>query len=215
MSMAEAVPIPMFVLMWTAMMAAMMLPSVAPVALMWVRSIGSSSTKANRLGRNLLFISGYLGVWGSLGLVAYAGGLGMSMLSNAYPQRSKWIVAGLFLTSGIYQLTPFKNACLRHCRSPMSQLMGYAALKGAWRDLRVGLHHGLYCVGCCWGIMLVLIVVGTMNLLAAAGLAVVIFLEKSWTRGPLIAKMFGLALIGLGIVTLFTPMTALQFAMSL
>jgi predicted metal-binding membrane protein len=73
--------------------------------------------------------------------------------------------------AGLYQLTPFKDVCLRHCRSPLMQLLHYANFKRRWRDLRVGLHHGLYCVGCCWGLMAVLIAVGSMNVAAMAALA--------------------------------------------
>lgn len=196
----------MFILMWTVMMAAMMLPSVAPVALTWVRSIGSSSAGVIRLVRNAMFITGYLVVWGSSALIAYAGSMGITTLTSRRPNTAAWVAAGLFITSGIYQLTPLKNACLKHCRSPMSQLLSYAALKGAWRDLRVGVHHGLYCLGCCWGIMLVLLAVGTMNLLVAGALASVIFLEKIWARGVLVSKVFGVALIGLGLSTIFFPM---------
>lgn len=214
MPMADATPIGMFIPMWILMMSAMMLPSVAPVALMWVRTIGSSSAGAVRLTRNALFVTGYLAGWGAFGLVAYAGSMGVTILSARYPDRSTWFAACLFAISGIYQLTPLKDACLKHCRSPMSQLLSYAALKGASRDLRVGLHHGIYCIGCCWGIMLVLLAVGTMNLLAAGALALVIFLEKIWVRGRLVSKGFGLLLIGLGVMTLFFPMLAAALQMT-
>ncbi len=168
-------------------MAAMMLPSVAPVALMWARSIKSSSSGGVRLVRNFFFVTGYLVVWGVFGLIAYAGSAGIAALSEKFPDNSKWFVAGLFVIGGVYQLTPLKDVCLKHCRSPMAQLLTYAALRGPGRDLRVGIQHGIYCVGCCWGIMLVLLALGLMNLAAAGALAMVIFVEKIWSRGEFVS----------------------------
>lgn len=202
MLMGPMVPIHLFIFTWIVMMTAMMFPSVAPVALMWARSINSSTTGAPRLMRILLFVTGYLVVWGAFGFIAYGGSIAVTGLSIAYPDRSRWFVAGLFVVAGLYQLTPLKDVCLKHCRSPMSQLLTYASLKGRARDLRVGIHHGIYCVGCCWGIMLVLLGVGSMNLPAAGALAIVIFAEKIWARGQLISKAFGVLLIGMGILTL-------------
>lgn len=202
MSMGMMVPIHVFIITWIVMMAAMMLPSVAPVALMWGRSIKSSSSGGVRIVRNLFFVAGYLVGWGVFGLIAYAGSMGIAALSEKYPDNSMWFLAGLFVIAGIYQLTPLKDVCLKHCRSPMSQLLTYAALKGPARDLRVGIHHGIYCVGCCWGIMLVLLALGLMNLAAAGALAIVIFVEKIWSRGEFVSKAFGLFLIGAGILTL-------------
>lgn len=202
MSKGMMVPIHVFITTWIVMMAAMMLPSVAPVALMWARSIKSSSSGGVRLVRNSFFVAGYLVVWGAFGLIAYVGSMGIAALSEKYPDHSKWFVAGLFVIAGVYQLTPLKDVCLKHCRSPMSQLLAYAALKGPAVDLRVGMHHGMYCVGCCWGIMLVLLALGLMNLAAAGALAIVIFVEKIWSRGHFASKAFGLLLIGAGILTL-------------
>lgn len=208
MQMSEALPVGTFVSMWVLMMAAMMFPSVAPVALMWGRSIRSSSSGSARVARSSLFVLGYLGIWSVVGLLAYAGSAGVALLGESFPHQARWFGTGLFSLSAIYQMTPLKDACLRHCRSPMSQLLSYAALKGGWRDLRVGVHHGLYCVGCCWGIMLVLLAVGTMNLLVAAGLAVVIFLEKVSPRGRAVARGFGVLLVALAIAVPFFPMLA-------
>lgn len=208
MQMSESLPVGAFVSMWVLMMAAMMFPSVAPVALMWGRSIRSSSSGSARAARSSLFVLGYLGIWSAIGLLAYAGSAGVALLAGSLPHHARWFGAGLFLLSGIYQLTPLKDACLKHCRSPMSQLLSYAALKGKWRDFRVGVHHGLYCVGCCWGIMLVLLAVGTMNLVVAAGLAVVIFLEKISPRGRSVARGFGVLLLVLAIAVPFFPMLA-------
>jgi predicted metal-binding membrane protein len=98
-----------------------------------------------------------------------------------------------------------KDVCLRHCRSPMMALLHYGTFKGRLRDLRVGIHHGLYCVGCCWGLMIVLVAVGVMNVAAMALLATVIFLEKLWRRGEVLARVVGVAFLVLAAAALFFP----------
>jgi predicted metal-binding membrane protein len=98
----------------------------------------------------------------------------------------------IFAVAGIYQLTPLKEVCLRHCRTPVGSLFHYASFRGSARDLRVGIHHGAYCVACCWGLMIVLIAVGAMNIAVMAALAVVILIEKVWKYG----RPFSLAVGG-------------------
>ena len=99
-----------------------------------------------------------------------------------------------------------KGACLRHCRSPLMQLLQYASWKGRARDLRVGLHHGAYCVGCCWGLMVVLLAVGLMNVAAMVGLAAVIFLEKLWRHGKLLSLLVGVALLAMAALVALYPL---------
>lgn len=101
----------------------------------------------------------------------------------------------MLITAGIYQLTPLKDFCLRHCRSPVAFLLHVSSYKGRLRDLRVGLYHGLYCIGCCWGLMVVLITVGVMNLAWMAVIAVTVLLEKSWSQGRALSRIVGAALI--------------------
>jgi predicted metal-binding membrane protein len=199
---------PAFIVLWVAMMAAMMFPSVAPVAILWARTIQARSTGAIRAWRITTFVVGYLVAWASFGLVAFVALLGSGRLVETAPEVAKWLAVGIFLTAGIYQLTPLKRACLRHCRSPMTSILHYASLKGSARDFRVGLHHGLYCVGCCWGLMVVLVAVGVMNLAAMALLAVAIFLEKIWRRGDALAKLVGIGFIAFALVIPFAPKLA-------
>ena len=155
--------LPLFLAMWVAMMAAMMFPSVAPVAILWSRSIRGRAEGLQRVRRMTAFVAGYLVAWTAYGLLAFAALLGTQRLVEASPDGAKWLGVGIFAAAGLYQLTPLKDACLRHCRSPMMALLHYASFKGQARDLRVGVHHGLYCVGCCWGLMLVLVAVGVMR----------------------------------------------------
>src|SRR5215467_14431305 len=172
-----------FLGLWVVMMAAMMLPSVAPVAVLWARLISGATVGFGRVARLGLFLSGYLLAWAACGAVAFAALAGAGRLLTASPTAAKWLGVVIFIAAGVYQLTTWKDWCLRRCRSPIGALMYYLGFKGRSRDLRVGLHHGATCAGCCWGLMIVLVAVGVMNLAVMAGLAAVIFAEKLWRYG--------------------------------
>ncbi|PPS71048.1 MULTISPECIES: DUF2182 domain-containing protein [Streptomyces] len=195
--------LPLFLLLWLAMMAAMMLPSMAPVALTWVRGLVRRSSGWSRAGHIVEFVGGYLLVWTAFGLLAYVALDFTGDLVAEQPTAGRWIGAGAFLLAGLYQLGPLKNVCLRHCRDPMSQLVRYAGFRQPARELRVGLHHGGYCAGCCAGLMVVLIPLGVMNVAVMAGLAVVIFAEKLWSRGPLLAGVVGVVFLVLAVLAPF------------
>jgi predicted metal-binding membrane protein len=192
-----------FVAVWTLMMAAMMLPSVAPFASLYARSVGSS--RAARLGALVL---GYLLVWAVAGIPAYGLAWLTSWLDSHHPAAAHGLAIGIFAACGVYQLTGAKDRCLAHCRSPFGLLLQYGSFRGRTRDLRVGAHHGAYCLGCCWALMLVLIAVGVMNILAMVALAVVILVEKVSPRGELIARLAGVAALGLAIATIWLPWLA-------
>ncbi|MBM7091117.1 DUF2182 domain-containing protein [Streptomyces sp. NPDC012461] len=194
--------LPLFLLLWVTMMAAMMLPSMAPVAVTWVRGIGRRTSGWTRTARTAEFVGGYLVVWTAFGLLAYAALALTGGLVEDHPAAGRWIGAAAFLLAGLYQLGPLKNVCLRHCRDPMGHLVRYAGFRRPARDLRVGLHHGAYCVGCCLGLMVVLVPLGVMNVAAMAGLAVVIFIEKLWSRGPLLARATGIVFLVLAVLAL-------------
>ena len=194
-----------FLGVWAVMMAAMMFPSVAPVAVLWTRLITGASAGWARAARMSLFIGGYLLAWAACGAVAFAALVGTGRLLDASPTAAKWLGVGIFAAAGIYQLTPWKDWCLRRCRSPIGALLYYAGFKGRSRDLRVGVHHGVTCVGCCWGLMIVLIAVGVMNLAAMAALAVVIFAEKIWRHGKLLGQAAGIVLAAFGVVAIWFP----------
>lgn len=197
------IALPLFLLLWVTMMAAMMLPSMAPVALTWVRGIGRQSSGWARTARTIEFVGGYLLVWMAFGLLVYAALALTGGLVDDHPTAGRWIGAGAFLLAGLYQLGPLQNVCLRHCRDPMGHLVRYAGFRQPARDLRVGVHHGAYCVGCCAGLMVVLIPLGVMNVAAMAGLAVAIFTEKLWSRGLLLARGVGVAFLVLAVLTPF------------
>ncbi|MET9958346.1 DUF2182 domain-containing protein [Streptomyces sp. NPDC006326] len=195
--------IALFLVFWLVMMTAMMFPSVAPVALTWARAIGRRSTGPARAARTAQFVAGYLLAWTAFGLVTYGILAATGPLVDRHPTAGRWIGAAAFLLAGLQQLGPLKDVCLRHCRSPMGQLVRYAGFRPRARDLRVGLHHGLYCVGCCWGLMIVLVPLGVMNIAAMAAVAVVIFVEKLWRLGPVVSTAVGIAFLVLAVLAPF------------
>ncbi|WP_175408590.1 DUF2182 domain-containing protein [Streptomyces sp. TRM64462] len=195
--------LPLFLLLWLVMMVAMMFPSVAPVAITWARAIGRQSSGAVRAARTAEFAGGYLVAWTAFGLVAYGLLAASGWLVDRDPDAARWLGAGAFALAGLYQLGPLKRVCLRHCRDPLGHLMHYSGYRPPARDLRVGVNHGLYCVGCCWGLMIVLVPLGMMNLAAMAVLAAVIFLEKLWRWGPWLGRAVGVAFLVLGVLAVF------------
>ena len=194
-----------FLGLWAVMMAAMMLPSVAPVAVLWTRLISGASAGLGRIARMGMCLGGYLLAWAAVGAVAFAALAGTGRLVTASPAAAKWLGVTIFIAAGIYQLTPWKDWCLRRCRSPIGALMYYAGFKGRGRDLRVGLHHGVTCAGCCWGLMVVLVAVGVMNVAVMAALAVVIFAEKLWRYGKPFGLAVGVVLAAIGVLAIWFP----------
>lgn len=180
-----------FLLVWTVMMIAMMFPSVAPTAIVWMNTVAREASALRRITRMTAFLAGYVTAWAVYGVFAFF----MSSPSHR-------IAAAVLLFAGVYQLTPLKRACLRHCRSPFAALIHYASFKGRTRDFRVGLHHGTYCVGCCWSLMLVLIAAGMMNLFAMVLLSAIIFFEKVWRGGEMLSRFVGFAFVAFGMIYL-------------
>jgi predicted metal-binding membrane protein len=109
---------------------------------------------------------------------------------------------------GVYQPTPLKSRCLKHCRSPLSLLLHYGAYRGALRDVRAGAHHGAYCLGCCRSLMALFVVVGVMNLVAMVVLAVVVLVEKLWMHGEVLSRAVGVAALALAVAVIWLPALA-------
>ena len=195
---------------WTLMMAAMMLPSVAPMALTFARVTGERAKRSQAVFvPTWIFLAGYFAAWTTFGLAAYSVDHVIRLLDIAWLawDRGGPIVAGVpIVAAGLYQLTPFKRVCLTHCRSPLDFFME------SWREgrggaLRMGFQHGLYCVGCCWGLMLVLFAVGIMSLFWMALIAILIFAEKVLGVGARLAPAFGVILVALGLWMALAPTT--------
>jgi predicted metal-binding membrane protein len=187
-----------FVAMWALMMAAMMLPSVWPFVAVYERTI-----RAHRVGRLSGLAAGYLLAWAIAGVIAYGITWVFGELAEDRPGVAHVVAMCAFVTLGIYQLTPFKFRCLNHCRSPLAHLLHYTSFKGPFRDVRAGVDHGLYCLGCCWALMLVLLAFGVMNLWATIVVAIIIAVEKVSRHGEAFARVVGVsALIYAGLVAI-------------
>lgn len=198
--------LPVFLVAWTVMMAAMMLPSVAPVASLYARSL--TGRRALRLA---LFTGGYLGVWASAGILAFALGALIARLAQGDPRLGTAAGVVAYLGCGLYQLSPLKYRCLAHCRSPLSLFLKYSSYQGTVRDFRVGVHHGAYCLGCCWGLMVVLLAFGAMSVVPMLILASVVLAEKLWSRGELFSRLVGTVSLGLAVATIWIPELAPGF----
>jgi predicted metal-binding membrane protein len=194
--------------MWWVMMIAMMVPSAAPMILLFARVLRHNQQQGTVTGAAVptaAFLTGYLLAWMVFSLVATLlqwaleqAGLvhGMMMWSTSHTLSGAFLVA-----AGIYQFSPLKNVCLSHCQTPVAFLSRHWR-KGCLGALHMGLGHGLYCVGCCWFLMLLLFVGGIMNLVWIAGLAIFVLLEKLLPRGLWFARATGVLMLLAG-VTLF------------
>lgn len=184
-------------LMWWTMMIGMMLPSAAPMILLFGNvQRRQLATEHPRL-RVALFTAGYLATWAVFSVLAAAAQLalaGHDLLTTMDLRVSAWLGAALVALAGVYQLTPLKNACLRRCRSP-AEILARHWRRGSSGAVRMGLEHGRYCVGCCWLLMALLFVVGVMNLLWVAAIALFVLVEKLLPHGETTARVSGVALL--------------------
>jgi predicted metal-binding membrane protein len=192
-----------FVPAWTLMMAAMMLPAVGVTGSIYARTI-----VINRPARLTGFVAGYLLVWAAAGIPAFGLSALAGHLASHHATVAHAVAVGVFAVAGVYQLTSLKDRCLARCRSPFGLLMRYGSYKGRLRDLRVGMHHGAFCLACCWALMVILIAVGVMNILAMVGLAVLVVGEKLWGRGFLAGRLAGMAALGLAVALIWVPSLA-------
>ncbi len=191
----------LFLAMWVAMMVAMMFPAAAPMVLMYGRMRRSDPPSI------ALFTASYIVLWFVFGALAYF----VSAAVEAGASRSEWIAmhwgragGALLVLAGVYQLTPLKEVCLRRCRTPLSFVMT------RWREgrsgaVRMGLRHGLYCMGCCWVLFLILIPLGVMNVAAMAAVATLVFAEKVLPWGPAIGAVAAGVLVVYGLAVSIHP----------
>jgi predicted metal-binding membrane protein len=196
------------VAMWWTMMVAMMVPSAAPTILLF----GQVQRRALAQGQSAaltpigIFAAGYLLVWLGFSLLAVLAQWALQQNGLISPagmgSRSRWLSASVLIGAGLYQLSPFQNLCLSHCRSPAAFLSRYWR-PGAWGALRLGVLHGAYCVGCCWMLMALLFVGGVMNLAWIAGLTLLVMAQKLLPGGRWIARACGTALLAWGAAVVF------------
>ncbi len=198
----------MLFFMWLTMMLAMMTPTATPMVMMFATVNRQKKLKRQPYTSTFIFLAGYLVAWALFSMLASAiqwplherGLLNPMMNSNSY------LLSGtILILAGIYQWTPMKDACLYQCRTPLGFLMA------AWKDgrfgaFRMGLHHGLFCVGCCWALMAVLFAVGVMNMLWVMLITVFVLLEKILPYSPAFTRMItgtGLVVWGTYWLTLY------------
>ncbi len=187
-------------LMWWIMMVAMMLPSAAPMILLFARIQRKAHDKGAPFVSTSVFTAGYLVTWGLFSVIAAGAQWGFERagLLSAMMTSTNGLFAGvLLLAAGIYQLTPLKHACLRHCRSPLQFIMHHWRT-GTAGTFRMGIDHGMFCLACCWFLMALLFVGGVMNLYWIVGLAVFVLLEKTIPAGHWLGSITGIGLIGWG-----------------
>lgn len=199
--------------MWAVMMVAMMVPSAAPMLLMFTTINRRRRTLQQPYVPTAVFLGGYLLVWTGFSVLAMLvqWGLHSAALLSPMVLRTSPLLGGLvLLAAGLFQWLPLKSACLTHCRSPLGFLMT------DWREghrgaLIMGLRHGTYCVGCCWCLMALLFVAGVMNLLWVATLAAFVLVEKVVPRGDLVGRLAGGVLVVAGLVVLGHVLVSFKF----
>ena len=193
-----------FVGVWVVMMAAMMFPSVAPTVALYSRMTKSRSPVAP-----LLFASGYLVAWTSVGVFAFAVATGGGRISSdllAWDRAGRWVAAATLIVAAVYELTPLKDVCLGKCRSPLGFLVG------SWRDgrlgaLQMGARHGTWCIGCCWALMASLFALGVMSLVWMAVVAGLIAFEKLIPSRRTATVLTAGILLVLGVLLIVDPDT--------
>ena len=206
---------PLFLAVWLAMMVAMMFPSAAPMVLIFARIAAGKKRRGQPFVPVWVFVAGYVAVWGLAGLPVYAVAAGAERLA----QHAAWLMAyaarlggAAVLAAGLYQLSPLKRACLSKCRTPMQFVLT------SWHDgtagaFRMGLEHGLFCLGCCWAMMLLLLVVGVMSLPWMALLALAVYCEKNGPFLTLVGPALALVLVAGGVTLIVFPGMVQQIAL--
>jgi predicted metal-binding membrane protein len=192
----------LFLLIWLAMMAAMMFPSAWPVVMVY-----AAVARRRVAGSVPLFVAGYLLVWEVIGLVAYTAYVlaGASLASmSGLKERLPLLTAAVIVLGGLYQFTPLKRACLKHCQGPLEYLAMHWR-DGPWGAFRMGAGHGAYCLGCCSGLMVALIALGAMDLRWMATVSAVIAIEKLGPRHRALPAAVGIGLVLLGFAVALWP----------
>ncbi|NUS19230.1 MAG: DUF2182 domain-containing protein [Mesorhizobium sp.] len=197
----------LFLAVWLIMMIAMMFPTAAPMILTFHQVQSGKRGRGQAFVSTWVFVAGYMLVWTATGVLAFAGAEGAEMfaahvgLSAATGAR---IGGALLMAAGAYQLSPLKDLCLAKCRTPIGFILT-SWRDGRWGAVRMGLQHGLFCLGCCWLLFVALFPLGIMNIAAMAVVTLLVFTEKTFPSGEKIAKVSGAALLLYGMAVLVFP----------
>ena len=197
----------LFLALWVVMMVAMMFPTAAPMILTFAQVQAGRRERGAAFVPTWVFVGSYLLVWTMFGVVAYALARAAEMAADSSPalaEHAPRLGGAAIALAGLYQVSPLKTACLSKCRSPLNWLMA------SWREerggaIRMGLEHGLYCLGCCWLLFVILFPLGMMNITAMALITVLIFAEKTLPVGRGIAQIAAVILIVYGLAVVVEP----------
>lgn len=198
---------PLFLALWVAMMVAIMYPTAAPMILMFARIHRERRARGQSFVPTWVFAGAYMLVWSLTGIAAFAIAAGGDALADRWAflsDNGARIGGVLLVAAGLYQVTPLKTVCLSKCRTPMAFILN------SWREgtagaFRMGVDHGVYCLGCCWLLFLILFPLGMMNIAVLALVTLAIFVEKSLPVGRQAAFAFGAALVAYGLVVIAVP----------
>lgn len=196
----------LFVVTWMVMMVAMMFPTAAPMILTFALVNRTKKQQGQPYIPTWIFVASYMVIWLIFGIIIYFILLGINNIASI----SEWLMANvylggiLFIAAGLYQLSPLKKSCLLKCRTPMNFILG------SWKDgykgaLLMGFEHGLYCLGCCWLLFIILFPLGLMNVAAMALITLLIFAEKSLPIGNRISVVAAGIMIVYGLLVIFVP----------
>ena len=196
-----------FTAQWGVMMAAMMLPSAAPMILLYRTVSKRLSGDGDSSIPVALFAAVYLFLWLLLGVPVYGAYVAVSFLAGwwrPFDSAMPYAIAAILVAGGLYQFTEAKRACLHYCEAPLGFLMrrwrsGYAT------TLRLAVEHAFYCIGCCWALMVILVAAGAMSISWVLAIATVVFVEKVLPRGWRTARLVGASLIALGLAVALHP----------
>ncbi len=197
-----------FIAMWVAMMAAMMLPAIGPLAAGEGALVRGRANQGARVSAGLAFGAGFLAPWAMYGMLAFAAFVGTGHLVNSSPGAARWLGVGIFALAGLYQFTPIKRRALEHCRMPMAAPSGVGPVTGVGPvpgGFLSGLRDGAVCVGCCAALMAIFLATGAMSISTMAALAVVIFGEKLLPDARTFTVAVGLVLLGFAVAAAVHP----------
>ena len=198
---------PLFIAMWAVMMVAMMFPASAPMILTFAKVHAGRRERGQAFVPTWVFASAYLLVWTLTGVLAYGAAIGAEQLADVWAwlgNSAARIGGGVLILAGLYQLSPLKRSCLTKCQTPLSFILT------SWRDgyagsFRMGIEHGIYCLGCCVFLFVILFPLGVMNVGAMVAITILVFAEKSLHIGNEIANLAAAALVAYGALVIFVP----------
>ena len=195
-------------LMWSVMMTAMMLPSILPATMVFTAFNQRKKAQAQPYVRTYIFVGGYLLTWIACSLLFALAQSGLStagVLDGAMKTNNPLLSGSILLIAGIYQWTPLKDVCLKHCRTPLGFFIARWR-EGYWGAIYMGWRYGLFCVGCCWALMAIMFSVGTMNVLWMVALSIFVLCEKVFPANMLVRNSAGILLVCWGSYLIFVSL---------